>query len=87
MNKRIAALISLLSMAASLLLAGVQPAAAAPTLVDRAQQAGVYVSTQTWASTAVDYDADGREDVWVGFHQWGGRLFRNQGTARTHGWR
>ena len=81
MNKRIAVLISLLSMAASLLLAGVQPAAAAPTLTDRALQAGVYVSTQTWATTPVDYDADGWEDVWVGLHQWGGRLFRNNGNG------
>src|SRR5687767_13775404 len=68
-------------MAGSLLLAGAQPTATAPMLVDRAVQAGLYVSTQTWSSTAVDYDVDGLQDVWVGFHQWGGRLFRNNGNG------
>ena len=29
----------------------------------------------------VDYDADGWQDVWVGLHQWGGRLFRNNGNG------
>ena len=81
MDKRIVAACATLTMAGSLLLAGAPPAAAAPTLVDRAVQSGLYVSTQTWASTAVDYDVDGLEDVWVGFHQWGGRLFRNNGNG------
>jgi hypothetical protein len=79
--KMLAAIVSGPVILASLLFAGLPPAAAAPTLADRASQAGVYVSTQTWASTPVDYNMDGREDVWVGFHQWGGRLFRNEGNG------
>jgi hypothetical protein len=58
------------------------PAAAvakAPTVLDRASQAGIFDKTQTWAATTVDYDGDGDEDVWIGFHQWGGKLWSNDG--------
>ena len=81
MNKGIAAACASLTMTAGVMLAGASSAVAAPTLVDRAVPSGLYVSTQTWASTAVDYDVDGLQDVWVGFHQWGGRLFRNNGNG------
>jgi hypothetical protein len=63
----------------TLALAVAAPVQAAPTLSNRAQSAGLFLSTQTWASTAVDYDVDGDEDVWIGYHQWTGKLYRNNG--------
>lgn len=47
---------------------------------DRAQAAGIYSFSKTWAATPADYDSDGDEDVWVGYHvQGGGKLWSNDG--------
>ena len=51
--------------------------------VDRAAAMGLYAVDKSWAATAVDYDGDGDEDVWVGYHQWSGKLWRNDGGVYT----
>ena len=38
-------------------------------------------SIETWDATAVDYDGDGDQDVWVGYHDQGGKLWRNNGSG------
>jgi hypothetical protein len=50
-----------------------------PAVHDRAAEAGLACTERTWAVTAVDFDVDGDEDVWIGHHQWGGRLWSNDG--------
>ena len=42
---------------------------------------GLASSLETWDATVVDYDGDGDQDVWVGYHDQGGRLFRNNGAG------
>jgi PKD repeat protein len=63
-------------------------------LVDRAETAGLPpLFNNTWAAEPVDFDNDGDEDVWIGYHQQGvlkepmgaGRLFRNDGDG-TYTW-
>ena len=44
-------------------------AVAGPVAVDRAVAAGVYEVNHLWEATPVDYDRDGDEDVWIGYHQ------------------
>jgi len=56
----------------------IAPASAA-SAGDRAVAAGVYDKTQTWAVRAVDFDQDGDEDIWIGFHQHSGKLYSNDG--------
>ena len=56
-------------------------AAAAWVAVDTVVGSGLAASLETWEATAVDYDGDGDQDVWVGYHDQGGRLFRNNGTG------
>jgi PKD repeat protein len=57
-------------------------AAPAPTLVDRAADAGLYEgAVKSWAATRVDYDSDGDQDVWIGYHQWSGKLWSNDGSG------
>ena len=48
-------------------------------LGDRAVPAGLLESNKTWAATPVDYDQDGDQDVWIGFHQKSGKLWSNDG--------
>jgi hypothetical protein len=42
---------------------------------------GLSASTETWEASPVDYDGDGDQDVWVGYHDQGGKLWRNDGTG------
>lgn len=49
---------------------------------DRAWAAGLASSDKTWSASAVDYDRDGAEDVWIGYHGQGGKLWRNRGAGR-----
>ena len=65
-------------------LAGVPapPAVAATWVaVNTVSGSGLASSLETWDATVVDYDGDGDQDVWVGYHDQGGRLFRNAGTG------
>ena len=41
---------------------------------------------ETWEATPVDFDGDGDQDVWIGYHDQGGKLWRNNGRAST-AWR
>ena len=50
--------------------------------VDRAEVAGLAKRTKTWEASAVDYDRDGDEDVWIGYHGQGSRLWSNNGRGR-----
>ena len=58
------------AVAAGCLVGAQLSALAAKTVVDRASAVGIYDKTQTWNAATVDYDHDGDEDVWIGFHQW-----------------
>ncbi|MEP6665728.1 MAG: VCBS repeat-containing protein [Nocardioidaceae bacterium] len=49
--------------------------------VDRAHQAGLAANSRTYSATAVDYNRDGREDVWIGYHAQGAKLWKNKGNA------
>lgn len=46
-----------------------QSTAASPELVDGAQAAGLFWNERTWSASEVDYNNDGYDDIWVGFHQ------------------
>lgn len=66
-------------------------AAAAPAAVDRAGTAGLARTDKSWSASPVDYDNDGDQDVWIGYHQWSGRMWVNQGNgtyrqASTNAW-
>ena len=65
--------------ATALLLVATPVALAVPILVDRAGPAGIYESNKSWAATPIDYDHDGDQDVWIGFHQRSGKLWSNNG--------
>lgn len=43
--------------------------AASPQLSDISASAGLYWNERTWSASAVDYNNDGYQDIWVGFHQ------------------
>ncbi len=45
---------------------------------------GLTASLETWEAVPVDYDGDGDQDVWVGYHDQGGRLFSNNGKGDLH---
>jgi hypothetical protein len=66
-------------------------ATGSPTLVDRAKEAGLARRHITWGASEVDYNNDGRLDVWIGRHYVGGDLWRNTGRGgyvrvRTPAW-
>jgi hypothetical protein len=59
------------------------PAAAATwTAVNTVAGSGLGASIETWEATTVDVDRDGDQDVWIGYHDQGGTLWRNDGTGR-----
>jgi hypothetical protein len=58
-------------------------AVAAPTATDVAQQAGIYEVNLTFSAAPADYNGDGRTDLWIGYHNKGGKLFRNDGGVFT----
>ena len=68
---------------ASSALIGIPPPAVAATYVavDTVGASGLASSMETWEASVVDYDRDGDQDVWVGYHDQGGRLFRNDGAG------
>ena len=48
--------------------------------VDRAARTGLQASaTETYGAVQVDYNQDGRQDVWVGYHGRGAKLWKNRG--------
>jgi hypothetical protein len=53
--------------------------AATWTAVDTVGTSGLAATTETWEATPVDYDRDGDQDVWIGYHDQGGKLWRNDG--------
>jgi hypothetical protein len=59
-------------------------AAAAPawTAVNTVSGSGLAASVETWEATPVDFDRDGDQDVWIGYHDRGGKLWRNDGRGR-----
>ena len=66
------------------LLIGLHPpvaVAATWVAVDTVTGSGLASSLETWEATPVDYDGDGDQDVWIGYHDQGGKLFRNNGNG------
>jgi hypothetical protein len=63
---------------AALMLTAV-PAAGALVLEDVAQQAGIYEVNLTFSAAPADYDSDGDTDLFIGYHNKGGKLWRNNG--------
>jgi type II secretory pathway pseudopilin PulG len=55
--------------------------AAVWTAINTVAPSGLAASTETWEATPVDYDRDGDQDVWIGYHDQGGKLWRNNGTG------
>ncbi len=51
--------------------------------VDHASTMGLYALEKSWSASTVDFDGDGDEDVWIGYHQWTGKLWRNDGGHYT----
>lgn len=63
--------------------------AATWTALDTVAGSGLGASTETWEATPVDYDRDGDQDVWIGYHDQGATLWRNDGRgayARAYVW-
>lgn len=50
-------------------------------VVDRAATAGLGAVSRSYSATPVDYNRDGAQDVWIGYHAQGGRLWRNEGNG------
>lgn len=48
---------------------------------DRASAAGLRAVSRTYSATGVDYDRDGDQDVWIGYHAAGGKLWSNRGNG------
>jgi FG-GAP-like repeat len=46
---------------------------------------GLAATQETWTANAVDYNADGRQDILIGYHDNGGKLWRNNGNG-TMSW-
>src|SRR5512132_573019 len=57
------------------------PRAAASTwaLQDIGVGTGLAITQETWTADAIDYDNDGLMDLWIGYHDHGGKLWRNDG--------
>ena len=72
---------ALLAVSALVAVPAPPAAAAAWVAVDTVAGSGLASSLETWDATVVDYDGDGDQDVWVGYHDQGGRLFRNNGAG------
>jgi hypothetical protein len=58
-------------------------ASAAPVVEDVARQAGIYEVNFTFSAAPKDYDSDGDIDLWIGYHNKGGKLWRNDGGVFT----
>ena len=72
---------SSLALGAALVLAAPAPVSAATwSAVDTIAGSGLAGTIETWEATPVDYDRDGDQDVWVGYHDQGGKLWRNDGS-------
>jgi FG-GAP-like repeat len=66
------------------LLSAIQPRAAVAATwvaVNTVTGSGLASTLETWEANPVDYDGDGDQDVWVGYHDQGGKLFRNNGSG------
>jgi hypothetical protein len=56
--------------------AGRAVGAASFTVVDQARAAGLYELNESWSARPVDVNNDGCQDVWIGYHDQGGKLWR-----------
>lgn len=50
--------------------------------VDRAREAGLARFTKSWSASVVDSNHDGSQDVWIGYHGTGAKLWQNKGNGR-----
>ena len=58
-----------------------QAGAATWVAVNTIAGSGLTSSLETWEAMGVDYDGDGDQDVWVGHHDQGARLWSNNGAG------
>jgi FG-GAP-like repeat len=59
--------------------------AAALTVRDITDSTGLTAMQETWTVNTVDYDNDGLMDAWIGYHDHGAKLWRNDGDG-TMSW-
>ena len=59
----------------------VQPPAGAATwrLSDVTSGTGLAATQESWTANPIDYNNDGRDDIWIGYHDNGGKLWQNNG--------
>ena len=57
----------------------VAPSTATWTAVDVIASTGLEATSESWSSTPADYNHDGFQDVLIGYHDHGAKLFRNDG--------
>ncbi len=48
---------------------------------DTAPAAGLSAKSKTWSADGIDFNDDGAQDVWIGYHGQGGKLWRNNGAG------
>ena len=77
---RVSAALAAAAVGLGLVVATSPPANAVTwTAQDRVAASGLAATTETWEASPVDYDGDGDQDVWIGYHDQGGKLWRNNG--------
>jgi hypothetical protein len=76
MTMALKALVGTVGLVLSLASGGVAQTATTFTAVDHARAAGLYEVNESWSARPVDSNNDGCEDVWIGYHDQGGKLWR-----------
>jgi hypothetical protein len=72
-------------LALAVLLVAAPANAGAWRVTDITGTTGLAATQETWTADAVDYDADGWQDILIGYHDNGGKLWRNNGNG-TMSW-
>jgi FG-GAP-like repeat len=79
-SRRGAGLLAMLITAATVTATSAATAAdpSAFVAVGKADRAGLSAVNKSWSASTVDFNRDGRQDVWIGFHGRSGRLWKNR---------
>ena len=58
------------------------PASAATSeLADVTSATGLAATQESWTANPIDYNGDGLQDIWIGYHDNGGKLWQNNGNG------